>query len=256
MAARSCQSPSKMELLFRRAVPGAPGRARLLLVAAYRTKRNQAKRAAALGQPAPAEARKPRAKAPPRSAKGPRETRRAAPEPAEHRPSLQEIEDEWSAMRARTTIIPPPVLPLRTRKEIENTKRMRRLGLLPEDADGEWEGYAEAKDRPELHRQQGHRQQHQQYQQQPLNFQSERPHGGRFPTRRPVAEKDKQFTNMQSAPEEVVEREYLMPDEPENPKALDIAVIGRPNAGKSSIMNGMLDVTVRLLDKLVRSETV
>eukprot|EP00644_Phytophthora_capsici_P009736 jgi/Phyca11/118101/e_gw1.35.28.1 len=56
--------------------------------------------------------------------------------------------------------------------------------------------------------------------------------------------KDKQFTNIQLAPDNVVEREFLIPDEPSKPKALDLAVIGRPNAGKSSIMNRLLNVTV------------
>ncbi|KAJ8544275.1 hypothetical protein ON010_g11996 [Phytophthora cinnamomi] len=67
---------------------------------------------------------------------------------------------------------------------------------------------------------------------------------GRLPARRPVAMKDKQFTNITPAPDNVVEREFLIPDEPPRPKALDLAVIGRPNAGKSSIMNRLLNVTV------------
>ncbi|RLN61633.1 hypothetical protein BBP00_00005261 [Phytophthora kernoviae] len=56
--------------------------------------------------------------------------------------------------------------------------------------------------------------------------------------------KDKQFTNLKPAPDSVVEREFLVPDEPRKPRALDLAVIGRPNAGKSSIVNGLLNVTV------------
>jgi GTP-binding protein Era len=67
---------------------------------------------------------------------------------------------------------------------------------------------------------------------------------GKLPSRRPVSMKDKQFTNIQQAPDNVVEREFLIPDEPASPKALDLAVIGRPNAGKSSIMNRLLNVTV------------
>lgn len=237
-----------MELLVRRAVSGsaletAHGRGRVLL-ASYRTKRNQAKRSAALGVAPASESKKEKVargpKGSPNKSKSDGEHRQegkhAVVEEVEHRPSIAEIEEEWSAMRARSTVIPPPVMPARTRKEIENTMRMRRLGLLPEDADGEWDGYAETRDRPELHA--GRPRQH------PLNFQNERERSGRYPSRRPVAAKDKQFTNMVSAPEEVVEREFLIPDEPDHPKALDIAVIGRPNAGKSSIMNGLLDVTV------------
>lgn len=240
-----------MEMLVRRGAGGrameaAHGRGRLLL-ASYRTKRSQAKRAAAQGV-APAASDKKDKPAREKKSWGHEDKRRhederaaalAQAKEAEHRPTIDEIEQEWSAMRARSTVIPPPVMPARSRKEIENTMRMRRLGLLPEDADGEWDGYAESKDRPEMRA--GRPRQH------PLNFQHEREQSGRFPSRRPVAAKDKQFTNMVSAPEEVVEREFLIPDEPDHPKALDIAVIGRPNAGKSSIMNGLLDVTVREL---------
>lgn len=235
-----------MELLARRAVsggggvPGHQGRGRLL-VALYRTKRNQAKRAAARGEDV-VPAKKPskrgnnggRPSASGKSNKKDASSKQAPVEPVEQRPSAEEIEKSWGAMRARTPLVPPPIMTVRSRKEVENTMRMKRLGLLPEDAEGEWEGYVESKNHPEMR---GHRSM-----QRPLS--SENPTSGRRTARRPVSEKAKQFINMQSAPEEVMQREFLIPDEPEFPKALDVAVIGRPNAGKSSIMNSLLDTTV------------
>ncbi|RLN74273.1 hypothetical protein BBJ28_00006223 [Nothophytophthora sp. Chile5] len=165
-----------------------------------------------------------------------------------HFPSVAEIEDEWTSMRSRTQVVPPPVLPARMRKEIENTRRMRRLGLLPEGDEDEVDlrksgGFT------------GRREREREAPTQPLSFRDgrtakrepEQPRSEgsrRVPARRPVSMKAKQFTNIQPAPDNVVDREFMIPDEPEEPKALDLAVIGRPNAGKSSIMNGLLDVTI------------
>ncbi|KAF1321114.1 Gtp-binding protein era, partial [Globisporangium splendens] len=153
----------------------------------------------------------------------------------------RDLEKEWESMRARTLIVPPPVLPARTKKEIENKMRMRRLGLLNDGEDDEDDGYAGPQQSYRGEKSGSHA---------PLHLRKNEDayeHGSpyeRQPSRRAVPERMKQFTNMQSAPDEVVEREFLIPDEPDNAKALDIAVIGRPNAGKSSIMNRLLSVTV------------
>ncbi|GMF47276.1 unnamed protein product [Phytophthora fragariaefolia] len=187
-----------------------------------------------------------------------RKTERREPAPRVEeppRPTLEEIDREWAKMRLRTMIVPPAVMPARTRKEIENKRRMRRLGLLSEeeeDEDGTGPsdprntGYVgkrkprerEAPSNP-LHFYDG-RQSRAQKEAEAERYRTT----GRLPARRPVSMKDKQFTNIQPAPDNVVEREFLIPDEPANPKALDLAVIGRPNAGKSSIMNRLLNVTV------------
>lgn len=159
----------------------------------------------------------------------------------------RDLEKQWESMRARTMIVPPPVLPARTKKEIENKMRMRRLGLLNDDEDEG--GYDYEAGRGHGGAQQPYRGEKSGFppQQNPLHLRkNEDASSGsqRQPSRRAVPERLKQFTNMQSAPDEVVEREFLIPDEPENAKALDVAVIGRPNAGKSSIMNRLLNVTV------------
>lgn len=153
----------------------------------------------------------------------------------------RDLEKEWSDLRARTVSMPPPVMPLRTRQEIQNKMRMRRLGLLSEeDEDDDFNMSMHASPQQRESKREP-RQQQQQFNRS-RGGQDEGSH--RFPSRRPVAAKDKQFANMQTAPDDVVDREFLMPDEPDEPRALDVAVIGRPNAGKSSIMNELLDVTV------------
>ncbi|GMF16009.1 unnamed protein product [Phytophthora lilii] len=137
---------------------------------------------------------------------------------------------------------------------------MRRLGLLPEDEDDddEDEGDGTGASDPRNEGFVGKRMtREREAPSNPLHFYDGRTSRaekkaaeeryratGRLPARRPVSMKDKQFTNLQPAPDNVVEREFLIPDEPARPKALDLAVIGRPNAGKSSIMNRLLNVTV------------
>uniref|UniRef100_K3WMM5 CS domain-containing protein n=1 Tax=Globisporangium ultimum (strain ATCC 200006 / CBS 805.95 / DAOM BR144) TaxID=431595 RepID=K3WMM5_GLOUD len=153
----------------------------------------------------------------------------------------RDLEKEWESMRARTLIVPPPVLPARTKKEIENKMRMRRLGLLNDDEDEEDGGYAGPQQSYRGEKSGSHAPLH--LRKNEDAYEHSNPYE-RQPSRRAVPERMKQFTNMQSAPDEVVEREFLIPDEPDNAKALDIAVIGRPNAGKSSIMNRLLNVTV------------
>lgn len=158
------------------------------------------------------------------------------------------LEKEWESMRARTMIVPPPILPAATKREIQNKMRMRRLGLLNDDEENEESGYDYEAAKKQRSESMGFRN----HQQPPLHLRKNDlgDNDGEFedthrqPGRRAVSERMKQFTNMQSAPDDVVEREFLIPDEPENAKALDIAVIGRPNAGKSSIMNRLLNVTV------------
>lgn len=221
-----------MELLVRRSGGTAVSVLRrspaTLQVALYRSKKSRSKDA----PPAAAVA-----KSPPRDRQQrpkPRSSASSASEPPASAPQPPaDLEAQWAAMRARTAVVPPPVLPAATKREIQNRMRMRRLGLLNDDDD---DGVDNAGDdrRPR------------QQQQSPLHLQknkSER-ENDRPNTRRAVSEKSKQFTGMESAPDSVVEREFLIPDDPENSKALDVAVIGRPNAGKSSIMNRLLNVTV------------
>lgn len=74
-----------------------------------------------------------------------------------------------------------------------------------------------------------------------------------IPKRRATSEEKKRFTNLQDAPDAVLQREFTEPDEPEDSKALEVAVIGRPNAGKSSIINFLLRSNVRLLCEFAAS---
>ncbi|KAG1688606.1 hypothetical protein DVH05_003532 [Phytophthora capsici] len=245
-----------MEHLLRAATACALPQGRIL-VATYRSKRSQAKREAfrvAKGLPTndskkkqqrQKEQRKPQRKS----------ERREAPQVEEPtRPTLEEIDREWASMRQRTMGIPPAVMPLRTRKDIENKRRMRRLGLLPDDEEAvDGTGPFDPRNKGFVGRRPKN---DHEAASKPLHFHNGRSsrakeadatkfrNTGRIPARRPVAMKDKQFTNIQLAPDNVVEREFLIPDEPSKPKALDLAVIGRPNAGKSSIMNRLLNVTV------------
>ncbi|KAF4027986.1 KH domain [Phytophthora infestans] len=159
------------------------------------------------------------------------ERQEASPRVEPSQPTLEEIDREWAKMRRRTMVVPPAVIPARNRKEIENKRRMRRLGLLSDDEEEENDGVGAFDPRNKGISEKAAGEE---------RYRST----GRLPSRRPVAMKDKQFTNIQQAPDNVVEREFLIPDEPANPKALDLAVIGRPNAGKSSIMNRLLNVTV------------
>ncbi|OWZ14007.1 GTP-binding protein Era [Phytophthora megakarya] len=158
-------------------------------------------------------------------------------------------------MRLRTMVVPPAVMPARTRKEIENKRRMRRLGLISEDDDeNDGTGAFDPRNKGFVGRRHPR---DRDASSKPQNLYNKRiakeekeardelyRKTGRLPERRPVSMKDKQFTNIRPAPDNVVEREFLIPDEPAKPKALDLAVIGRPNAGKSSIMNSLLNVTV------------
>ncbi|KAG7382377.1 Era Like 12S Mitochondrial RRNA Chaperone 1 [Phytophthora pseudosyringae] len=249
-----------MELLLRRAASARTLPRGRVLVATYRSKRSQAKREAfrAAGDNNNNNNRKKNK--PQKDQRQPQRKgeRHEAPSRVEEppRPTLEEIDREWAKMRQRTVAVPPAVMPARTRKEIENKRRMRRLGLLPDDEDEENDGTGSFDPRnkgfvgrrPTRERETSSK---------PLHFDDGRTSRaekeaederyrstGRIPARRPVSMKDKQFTNIQAAPDNVVEREFLIPDEPSNPKALDLAVIGRPNAGKSSIMNRLLNVTV------------
>ncbi|KAG6603036.1 GTP-binding protein Era [Phytophthora cinnamomi] len=250
-----------MELLLRRAASvRAPPQGRVL-VATYRSKRSQAKREAfrvASGLPAGDKKKKQQMqqKEQQRSQRKPQRHEPAPRVEEPPRPTLEEIDREWAKMRLRTMIVPPAVMPARTRKEIENKRRMRRLGLLSEEDEDEEDGTGASDPRNTGYV--GKRKPHErEAPSKPLHFyngrqsraekeaEAERYRAtGRLPARRPVAMKDKQFTNITPAPDNVVEREFLIPDEPPRPKALDLAVIGRPNAGKSSIMNRLLNVTV------------
>ncbi|POM69717.1 GTP-binding protein Era [Phytophthora palmivora] len=243
-----------MELLLRTASARALPQGRVL-VATYRSKRSQAKREAfrvARGLPTNDRKKQQKEKKPQRKSK-----RHEAPPRVEEppRPTLDEIDEEWAKMRLRTMVVPPAVMPARTRKEIENKRRMRRLGLISEDdEENDGTGAFDPRNKGFVGRRK-HREQKSPFN--PLHFNDRRTARaekeaadelyrttGRLPARRPVSMKDKQFTNIKPAPDNVVEREFLIPDEPTNPKALDLAVIGRPNAGKSSIMNRLLNVTV------------
>ncbi|KAI9913084.1 hypothetical protein PsorP6_005097 [Peronosclerospora sorghi] len=242
-----------MELLVRRSTLPRLLTPSHIFIATYRSKRSQAKREAfriASGL-AVNNVKK-------RSQKSKREpllkSERHEPPP---RPTLEEINEEWNRMRARTKFSPPAVIPARTRKEIENKRRMRRLGLLPDEDEEESESVCSISD-PRNTGFVGHRQPRENESQSNVlhdrsgrlskaekEAELERYRAtGRLPARRPVSMKDKQFTNVTPAPDNVVEREFLIPDEPANPKALDLAVIGRPNAGKSSLMNHILNITV------------
>lgn len=225
-------------------------------VATYRTKRNQAKRESTRAIEAFAASAKSTKKQ--QKDKHQKHRQRERAEAPQHvveppRPTLEEIDQEWAKMRRRTMVVPPVVLTARARREIENKKRMRRLGLLTDDDEAEDDGVGafdprnkgfvgrrpthEKKDRFSVHRGRSTKAEKEAIDERYRKT-------GRLPARRAVSMKDKQFTNIQVAPENVVDREFLIPDEPANPKALDVAVIGRPNAGKSSIMNRLINVTV------------
>ncbi|KAE8897319.1 hypothetical protein PF005_g25447 [Phytophthora fragariae] len=250
-----------MELLLRCA---ASASARALpqgrvLVATYRSKRSQAKREAfRVAKSLPVSDKKKKQKKE-EQRRPQRKTERQEPAPRVEeppRPTLDEINREWAKMRTRTMVVPPAVMPARTRKAIENKRRMRRLGLLSEEDEEEDDddeddgtcasdprnaGYVGGKCRDR--KSQSYYDGRQSREEKEANDERYRA-TGRLPARRPVSMKDKQFTNITQAPDNVVEREFMIPDEPPNPKALDLAVIGRPNAGKSSIMNRLLNVTV------------
>lgn len=252
-----------MELLVRRAVT-ASGAARALQVqqqnpaatfqvAFYRSKKSRSKDEARRG--GAAESDKQRSRDAPRKPQQQQQRYRkqqrqheasffaeqeevAAPEPP------RDLEKEWDAMRARTLIVPPPILPAATKREIQNKLRMRRLGLLNDDDESNG-GSDSSFDYESVQRQRrSDAGRFSQQEEPPLHLRKNERSSDAQPGRRAVSKKLKQFTNMESAPDSVVEREFLIPDEPEHPKALDIAVIGRPNAGKSSIMNRLLNVTV------------
>ncbi|KAL8003942.1 putative GTP-binding protein Era [Plasmopara halstedii] len=241
-----------MKLLLQRIASAHALPPGFISIATYRSKRSQAKREAIRVSKAFAatdksiktqhkekhkkQRRNDRAEAPQRVAEPPR-------------PTLDELEQEWAKMRIRTSSIKPSVLTERARREIVYKRRMRRLGLLPsEDEENDDIGKSNSNNRKIVSRR--------------LIYERKTSSGlratkvekeanderyrktGRLPARRAVSMKDKEFTNIQPAPENVVEREFLIPDEPAHPQALDVAVIGRPNAGKSSIMNRLLNVTV------------
>ncbi|RMX66477.1 hypothetical protein KXD40_003330 [Peronospora effusa] len=246
-----------MELLFRRVTSIHVLAKTDVLVATYRSKRSQAKRKAfrvASGITVSDEKKKNKQKDQRRPHR--KSERHEAPPHVEApppRPTLQEIDQEWARMRVRTMAVPPAMIPARTRKDIENKRRMRRLGLLPDEEEGDGTGASDPRNtgfvghrHPRKHENsvpQHHRRGRSSREE--IRAEEERYRAtGRLPARRPVPMKDKQFTNIQLAPDHVVEREFLIPDEPANPKALNLAVIGRPNAGKSSIMNSLLNVTI------------
>ncbi|CAI5702500.1 unnamed protein product [Peronospora effusa] len=246
-----------MELLFRRVTSIHVLAKTDVLVATYRSKRSQAKRKAfrvASGITVSDEKKKNKQKDQRRPHR--KSERHEAPPHVEApppRPTLQEIDQEWARMRVRTMAVPPAMIPARTRKDIENKRRMRRLGLLPDEEEGDSTGASDPRNtgfvghrHPRKHENsvpQHHRRGRSSREE--IRAEEERYRAtGRLPARRPVPMKDKQFTNIQLAPDHVVEREFLIPDEPANPKALNLAVIGRPNAGKSSIMNSLLNVTI------------
>ncbi|TYZ64003.1 hypothetical protein PybrP1_004138 [[Pythium] brassicae (nom. inval.)] len=267
-----------MELLVRRAnAVGVLRRpAATLQVALYRSKKSRskdsAKAAAAASGSSPSSPRRsgPSQRPKPRTSSAPRQ----AASPSKSQEAPPDLEKRWTAMRARSNVVPPPVLPAATKREIENRMRMRRLGLLNDDDDDDYRvefgGGASgtttaSKDersqrrsdwqQPPVHPRKYERdatdkpyerpQRRGDWQQPPLHLQKNESAATARPyARRALPERLKQFANIESAPESVVEREFLIPDDPENAKALDVAVIGRPNAGKSSIMNRLLNVTV------------
>lgn len=251
-----------MELLVRRA---AVSGSRVALqhagavsvpIATYRSKSRDAKRSAGAGKKPSAPHNNRRSGGDARQQQQHRERSNSAAEAAAAAAPPRDLEKEWSDLRARTISMPPPVVPLRTRQEIQNKMRMRRLGLLSEE--DEADDFDMGMHDPPPQQRESKREPRQQQQQRDHQQQYNRSRGGqdedshhRFPSRNPVAAKDKQFANMQTAPDDVVDREFLMPDEPDEPRALDVAVIGRPNAGKSSIMNELLDVTVRCTSSCV-----
>ncbi|KAJ0412272.1 hypothetical protein ATCC90586_006658 [Pythium insidiosum] len=157
------------------------------------------------------------------------------------------LDEEWDELRAKTFPIPRAKDPFesRIRAALQDRQRRRRLGLLPENDDDD-DVFVE-RYRRQLEKAQRHREWHQEREEFHRDLEHRQLDGSaprrRF-ERRPVAQKEKTFTNMRFAPESVQHREFLEPDEPDDPRALDIAVIGRPNAGKSSILNQLLNVTI------------
>jgi hypothetical protein len=170
------------------------------------------------------------------------------PRPPAAKPVEIDREAEWRRLRARTYPVTRPQDPLDApiKKALQERARKRRLGLLPEDDDNDQHFAAEY--RAQLEEKQQLRAAREKRKAEKIARRDSEEATGkpRRAVRRPVAPSEKMFTGLRSAPDEIVEREFLEPDEPTNPKGLDIAIIGRPNAGKSSIANRLLDVTVRV----------
>jgi predicted GTPase len=149
--------------------------------------------------------------------------------------SDRDIEEEWNQLRRKTLKIPHKI-PRAVNEVMKNTMRMRRLGLADIDDEHKVNLDLNIKEK---------------YKKNDLDdsLKSNYPGNGRSSKtlRNPMSAKDKQFTNASTAPSHVRERQFLIPDEPDNAKALDVAVIGRPNAGKSSIMNFLLGANVRFV---------
>ncbi|TMW62668.1 hypothetical protein Poli38472_005286 [Pythium oligandrum] len=161
-------------------------------------------------------------------------------------PPVRDLEKEWRELRSKAFPIPRPRDPLdaKIKEALKERNRKRRLGLLPDEDDDD-EAFTE-RYRKQLEKQQKHREWVAQQKgfQQNLHDRGDDYAQRRRAERRPTSQKEKTFTRLHSAPDSVLERAYLDPDEPKRPKALDIAVIGRPNAGKSSIVNNLVNATV------------
>ncbi|OQR96039.1 hypothetical protein ACHHYP_17195 [Achlya hypogyna] len=79
----------------------------------------------------------------------------------------------------------------------------------------------------------------------------------RIKAKRQKNKEDRVFPNIEAPTSDVVDASfhYQEPDAPETgSRALSVAVIGRPNAGKSSLMNSLLGFNVRIHGSLVLSE--